>query len=78
MIIRNPIKEIPTPDPDGVTTDFSTSQPYRSGSVSVWLNGMRLIAEWDDGFVELGGTVIQMKEAPYTGDSLTVQFEAAT
>ncbi len=73
---RDPSKELLTPDPDGVIVDFQTSQPYRAGSVSVWVNGFRLDPNWDTGFDELGGSTIRMKEAPLQGDSLQAQYEA--
>ena len=72
---RNPVTEHVTPDPDGVQTTFQTSQPYRSGTLSIWVNGMRKIAQWDDGFVELGGSAIVMKEAPLTNDSVQARYD---
>jgi hypothetical protein len=74
---RNPIVEAPTPAPDGVETTFQTSQNYKSGTVAVWKNGIRKVASWDDGWVELGGNQIAMKEAPLTGDSLEVRYDPA-
>ena len=77
MVTSTPVKEMLTPSPDGVTLDFQTSQAYKSGTVSVWVNGLRKIQDWDDGFEELGGTTIRMKEAPLTGDSLHAMYEVA-
>lgn len=77
IVAKNPIKEELSPDPDGFKIDFQTSQAYKSGTVSIWRNGIRKIQDWDDGFEELGGTTIRMKEAPLTGDSLTAQYEVA-
>jgi len=77
MMVIDPIKESLAPEPNGVEVDFQTSQPYKSGTVSVWLNGLRKIQDWDDGFDELGGTTIRMREAPLTGDSLQAMYEAA-
>lgn len=74
---RDPVKERPSPEPDGLRTDFDVSQPYKPGTVSVWLNGLRLVADWDDGFEELGGTTIRLKEAPLLWDSLQAQYEVA-
>jgi hypothetical protein len=64
-----------TPDADGIRVVFSTSRPYRAGTVSLWVNGRRKIQTWDDGFVELGGTDIQLNEAPWLGDSLQARYE---
>lgn len=69
------VKETLTPAPDGVTQIFFTSREYKPGSVSVWWNGIRAIKEWEDGFEELGGKRIYMKEAPLTNDALQVQYE---
>lgn len=75
-IIRGePEKESLVPDPNGVNTDFQTSVAYKSGTVSVWLNGIRLVDELDTGFLELGGNTIRMKEAPLTGDSIQAMYE---
>lgn len=75
-IIRGePKKESLFPDPDGVNTDFQTSVTYKSGTVSVWLNGIRLVAELNTGFLELGGNTIRMKEAPLPGDSIQAMYE---
>ena len=72
---------MPTPAPDGTTTLFFTSLPYRYGTLSVWRNGLRKVADWDDGFLEIShygvGHSFSMKEAPLVGDSLQVQYEPA-
>lgn len=70
------MKETLVPSPDGVVTSFFTSVVYRPGTVSVWLNGIKLIKGWDDGFMENGGREIVMNEAPLFGDSLQVEYEA--
>jgi len=77
VVNHNPVKEVLTPDPDGIRTDFYTSRPYVARSVSVWLNGLRLDPQADDAFLEVGGNTIRMKEAPWAGDSLQVQYDAA-
>lgn len=77
QLLREFVKESLTPDPDGANTVFSTTSPYKAGTVSVWMNGLRKIEAWDNGFVELGGTDIQMNEAPLVGDSLQAQYEPA-
>lgn len=69
-------KETLTPEPNGVRKSFYTSVPYKANSVSIWLNGVKLIKEWDDGFAELGGTEVLMSEPPLLGDSLQAEYEA--
>jgi hypothetical protein len=64
-----------TPAPDGVTQIFWTSVEYISGTVSVWRNGVRLVASWDTGYEELGNRQVRFREAPLIGDSLTAKFE---
>ena len=74
--LKSPIKEMLIPAPDGASLDFFTSKSYRLNSVSVWINGIKLIPEWDDGFIELGGQTVRMKEPPLEFDSLQVEYEA--
>ena len=71
---RNPVMEIPTPPPDGVTTVFKVSQTYQANSLSVWLNGVRLVARLDDGYAELIEGSFRMKEPPLAGDTLQVKY----
>jgi len=73
-ITRDPEKQTLTPAPDGVTTDFDFGFVYVPGSTSIWINGRRKIAAWDDGWTELGGSTVRLKEAPLSGD--TVQGQA--
>lgn len=74
---RDPVKESLTPDPDGARVEFYTSVDYKPGSLSVWLNGLRLDPYWETGFLEGGGNIVTMKEAPMAGDSLQAQYDAA-
>ena len=74
-VTKNPKKENPIPSPNGASVDFFTSQNYQSGSMSVWLNGIRLIQEWDDGYEETGSNKITLKVAPLNGDSLHVEYQ---
>lgn len=76
-VVKNPIKELLTPSPDGVTVTFYTSTTYRKGSVSVWRNGLKLIPGWDSGFIADGGITITMTEAPKTGDSVQAEYDSA-
>jgi len=74
-VVKNAIKETLTPEPDSVNVDFETSVAYKYNTVSVWQNGIRLIQDWDDGFMELGGTAIRFSEAPLIGDTLQAEYE---
>jgi len=77
LVIGESVKDTLTPAPDGVIVDFQTLLDYKPGTVSVWLNGIKLIDIWDDGFEELGGKTIRMKDAPWVGDSLQAEYEPA-
>lgn len=74
---RCPVTERLTPSPDGTTVDFQTSQPYAAGTVSVYINGLRKIASWCDGFEELGGSTIRLMEPPLLGDSVQARYDPA-
>ena len=64
-----------TPEADGVETDFHTSRPYRDYSVSVWMDGLRLRPDWDDGYELPGGTIIRMKVAPRLETTLEAEYD---
>jgi len=70
-----PICETPTPAPNGVITRFYTTYPFKTNSVSVWLNGLLLTASWATGYTLYLNTGINMKEAPLTGDTLQVKYD---
>ena len=72
---KNPFKETLIPSSDGVTQKFYTSQNYKSGSVALWLNGIKKIQPWEDGFTETGSKEITMNEAPLTGDSVQAEYQ---
>lgn len=75
VILRRSIREALSPDPDGVNQVFWTTYDYVSGTVSVWRNGVRVVASWDTGYEELGGRQVRFREAPGAGDSLSAQYE---
>lgn len=77
VVNRDPVKEILTPDPDGIRVKFYTSRNYQSNSLSVWLNGMRLDPFLETGYLESGSNEVTMKEAPWVGDSLQAQYDPA-
>lgn len=72
-----PVVEGLTPDPDGFNRVFSTSQPYRPGSTTLWVNGIRKIAALDDGYTELPPDQVELVEAPWVGDTLQIQYTPA-
>jgi hypothetical protein len=78
QLLHNQVIELLDPLPDGVVQEFSTSRNFKPGTVSVWLNGMRLIQEYEDGFLEIGNRYIRLKEIPRPGDCLQAQYEAET
>jgi hypothetical protein len=59
---------------DGTNTYFSTSVGYISGSLDVFLNGILLRKQDDDGWVELAGTNFEMKRPPSPGDIVSVFY----
>jgi len=77
VVCQNPVKETLTPSPNGVIQKFYTSQVYRAGTVSAWINGIKLIAGWEDGFTETGVKEVTLKETPLTGDSIQAEYEPA-
>jgi len=75
--VIDPIKELLTPLPDGVITDFSTSQAYSPGSLSIWKNGHKVDPSVDNGFLEIGPTSVRMKAPPLLGDRIWGEYGAA-
>ncbi len=70
-----PKKVILSPAPDGARTSFTTPEKYVQGSVSIWMNGLRLDREADNGFAELGGNTVHFFEAPLVGDTLQAVYD---
>lgn len=56
---------------DGANTTFTVSVPYQSGSSAVFINGVLMRIDLDDGWVETDPTTgtIDLKEAPRVGPS---------
>lgn len=54
---------------DGVNRVFASPAAYRPGTVSVWLNGQAIPQ-----FVELGGLLVELDEAPRTDDTVSIGF----
>lgn len=59
---------------NGVNTIFRTSAPYKTGSVRIFRNGLMGKSPLVDGWVELGGDRLQIKEPPIQGDILQVYY----
>ena len=62
---------------DGVNRVFSTPTMYVSGSVVVYLNGVALDKLNDNNWIELGGNLFELAEAPRHGDSVWVYYRPA-
>lgn len=75
QVLQRPRKRALTPDPDGIITDFSFPETYKAGTVSVWVNGQKKDPDLDDGYLELGGAVVQLKEPPLAGDLLWGEYD---
>ena len=56
---------------DGSNRDFTTSESYESGSLSVFWNGLRQSA---NEITELTATSFRISTAPQSGGSVVVQF----
>lgn len=68
--------EIPTGAVDGFNTDFTLSTPYVTGTVRCAINGkFAAPAHPTDGLVELGGTLIRLRTAPFSGDTIEVVYD---
>jgi hypothetical protein len=59
---------------DGVNKDFTTSLDYTAGTLNVWVNGVLVRQQDDDGWNETGANSFSMKEAPRLGDTLRVFY----
>jgi hypothetical protein len=69
--------EAATPQPGGGVTVFEVSQPYRPGTLAVYVNGQRKIGSLDDGFTEIPPKLFHTKETLSSGDTLEVEYEPA-
>ena len=59
---------------NGVNTTFFTPDGYVSGTLRVWLNGLLMRADYDDGWTETGPNKFQMKQAPHVGDVVQAYY----
>ena len=69
--------EIPSGAIDGSNVTFKTSAPMNPLIVNVWLNGVLIRRNDDDGFTISGVDTFDMNEAPVIGDTIHVRYEEA-
>lgn len=62
---------------NGSNRDFRTASQYVPGTLVVFLNGLALAADTDDGWIELGGNRFRMKTAPFAADAVQVYYRPA-
>lgn len=62
---------------NGVNLVFETPKDFVPGSVRVFVNGIVLVANMDDGWTELGTKKVVMKIAPIPGDVLQAYYLVA-
>jgi hypothetical protein len=72
--VQRSITEVPAGVVDGVNRQFATSATYLPSTTKVYLNGQLKRPDYDDGHVELGGQLIELKEAPLLGDDVQVRY----
>lgn len=60
---------------NGSNTDFTTSEAYESGSLSVFWNGLRQSA---NEITELSSSSFRISTAPQSGGSVVVQYYSNT
>ena len=69
--------EAPSGVIDGVNATFTTSAPFDSSIINVWLNGVLVRRDNDDGFVVTGASTFDLNEVPVLGDTVHVRYEEA-
>lgn len=73
----DPVTESLSPAPDGFTVLFHASVSYAPGTTTLWVNGIRKIANLDDGYIEVPPTAVRLTEAPWIGDTLQIRYTPA-
>lgn len=63
---------------NGINTFFITNQVYIEGSISVYLNGLRLTRGSGKDFTEGGSTSINMENPPEPGSVLMADYNILT
>ena len=69
-----PVFETPSGSINGANRDYYTSGDYRSGTVRMFRNGVLQRKDLVDGWDEMGGKRVRMKEAPETGGVVRVYY----
>jgi hypothetical protein len=64
--------EIPTGTIDGTNQSYSTAKPYQSGSLGLYLNGLRQRPVSD--YSETGSQSFHLVNPPLPGDSLNIDY----
>jgi hypothetical protein len=64
--------EVPPEVPNGVVTTFTTANPYVTGKLAVYLDGLRMTP--GDDFVEVNATTFQFSTPPQTGSKVLVDY----
>lgn len=60
---------------DGVNVDFTTPSAYFPGTLWVYVNGVLVERDGDEGAVELGGNAFRLREALFPGDTLHAYYQ---
>jgi hypothetical protein len=69
-----PLIEVPLGLVNGFNRDFEVNTDYVPDSVRFFRNGVLLRRDLDNGWWELGGKRLRLKEIPLTGDVLQVYY----
>jgi hypothetical protein len=71
--------EVPSGAIDGINDAFTTSVPYRPGSLAVWINGQEILGCYTEDDPSAGTFTILAPSIPRTGawgtDTLAVDFD---
>lgn len=73
-LIRRVYEETMSGAIDGVNMQFCTTHPYETGTITVYLNGLKLTVGSGNDFIEGPGNCITMFYAPLPGDVLTAEY----
>lgn len=75
-VVPIPRFEVPAGAVDGSNQIFTVSVPYGAGTIAVFLNGMLMRADYDDGWVEANPASgqVEMKQAPLVSDVVQIFF----
>ena len=74
-MIRDVADDILTGPIDGVNTVFCTTHIYESGTITLYLNGLKQTAGSGNDYVEGPGGCITMNNPPLPGDVLRADYK---